>query len=842
MPVTYTAPAAVPNPATVTLTATSIADSTKTAAATITLTAPTPVSVTVAPASASVIAGQTQTFTATVQNDSQNKGVSWTLSGSGCTGAACGSLSAASSASGAPVTYTAPATVPNPATVTLTATSIADSTKTAAATITLTAPTPVSVTVAPSSASVIPGQTQTFTATVQNDTQNKGVSWTLSGSGCTGAACGSLSASSSASGTPVTYTAPAAVPNPATVTLTATSVADNSKAGTTNITIVQSSGNISVTISPKRGGLTVSQTLNFTATLQNDVTNQGVTWSASGGSFTSSTANSALYKAPTSAGVYTITATSVADSTKSASTTIGVTDLGGVTTYHNDLSRDGVNSQEYALTTSNVNSSTFGKLFSCTVDAPVYPQPLWVSNLTINGGTHNVIFVATENDTVYAFDADASPCTTLWSKKLVPAGEVAPTDVDLGSDGDFMTTIGIVGTPVIDPATQTMYLVTLTEGQGTSCSPGNCHQRLHALALATGNETAGGPVEISPSISVPGTGDGSVNGQVPFNPLRENQRAGLALVSNSVYVSWGSHSDYAPWHGWIMSFNKANLAATPLVLNMTPNGQGGGIWMGGGAPAVDANSNIYVITGNGDWDGVDNFGDSMLKLNAGLSLLDWLTPTDQSDMNLGNNDFGAGGATILVDLPPTSPVQHLLIGGGKNAELYVVNRDAMGHLESPSSPVVQKLPLTANIYATGAFWQNTFYIAGGTENSPSATPLYAYTLNPSTSQFNTVPSSSSAELFHERGTTPSVSSHGNSNGIVWAIDASQFGGRSTSGTGPAILHAYDATNLNSELWNSSQVTRDQAGNAVKFTVPTVANGKVYIGTTSELDVYGLLPN
>jgi hypothetical protein len=595
-----------------------------------------------------------------------------------------------------------------------------------------------------------------------------------------------------------------------------------------------------VSISPKRGGLTLSQTLNVAATLQNDVTNQGVTWSASGGSFTSSTSNSAVYKAPAGAGVYTITATSVADSTKSASATIGVTDLSGVSTYHNDLSRDGVNSQEYALTTSNVNSGTFGKLFSCPVDAPVYPQPLWAANLTINGGTHNVIFVATENDSVYAFDADASPCVVYWHNSLIPAGEIAPPDSDIGG-GDFQTTIGIVGTPVIDPGTQTIYLVTLTEVQGSSCAPGRCHQRLHALNLVTGNETAGGPVEISPSISVPGTGGGSTNGQVPFDPLHENQRAGLALVNNTIYVSWGSHSDFTPWHGWMMGFNKSNLGAAPIVFNATPNGMGGGIWMGGGAPAIDANNNIYAITGNGNWDGVNNFGDTMLKLNSGLSVQDWLTPSNQSSMDTNNVDFGAGGATILVDLPSSSPVQHLLIGGGKNNELYVVNRDNMGHLESATSPVVQKLSFSQMIFATGAFWQNTFYIAAGTFRG-AGTPLQAFLLNPSTSLFNTTPASSSPTAFPERGATPSVSSTGSSNGIVWAIDAGAFGSPGTHGTGPAVLHAYDAANLNSELWSSSQVSRDQAGNAVKFTVPTIANGKVYIGTASELDVYGLLPN
>ena len=843
-PVTYTAPNTVPNPATVTLTATPVADNTKSSVASITVTAP-PVSVSVAPTSSSVQTGQTQSFTAIVQNDPQNKGVTWTVSGAGCTGAACGTLSASSSASGTPVTYTAPSTVPNPATVTLTATSVADNSKTGIASVTITAPPVVSVSVAPASQSVVIGQTQAFTATVQNDPQTKGVTWALSGAGCASVTCGTLS---NMTPTSTTYTAPAIAPTPATVTLTATSVADGTKSAAASITVTTAPSNVSVTISPKRGGLTVSQTLNFTATVQNDVNNQGVKWSASGGTFPTSTSTSAVYQAPNRAGVYTITATSIADGTKSASAVIGVTDLSGVSTYHNNLSRDGANSQEYALTPSNVSSTTFGKLFSCPVDAPVYPQPLWLPNVAItNKGTHNVIIVATENDSVYAFDADATPCGVLWHDNLIPAGEVAPSISSIGGD-DFVTSIGIVGTPVIDLASQVIYLVTKTETKTIGCSAsGGCHQRLHALSLLDGTEKMGGPVEITSAITVSGTGNGSSGGQLPFNPWRENQRPGLALVNNTVYVGWASHYDQPPWHGWLMGFNKTNLTAPPITYVTTPNGNGGGIWMGGGAPAVDANNNLYVITGNGNWDGINEFGDTMLKLSASLSLQDWLTPSNQSTLDGSNNDFGAGGATILVDLPSTSPVQHLLIGGGKNQELYVVNRDNMGHLENASN-VVQKFSVGSLIFSTGAFWQNTFYIAGGAQYdnggfSGPGLPVQAFKLNPSTSTFNTTPSSSSSTAYPERGATPSVSSSGSLNGIVWAIDASAWGSSTGGyGTGPAVLHAYDATNLNNELWNSSQASRDQAGNAVKFTVPTVANGKVYIGTTSELDVYGLLPN
>ena len=266
-------------------------------------------------------------------------------------------------------------------------------------------PAAISVSVSPIASSVQVSQAQSFTATVTSDAQNKGVTWSLSGASCSGATCGTLSATSSASGAPITYTAPASVLTPPTVSLTATSVSDNSRSARAAITVAASNANVALT--PVRGGLTVGQSLNFTATVTNDVRNAGVTWSSTAGSFKSQSTTSAVYIAPASAGILTVTATSVADTSKSTSASIGVTDLKGVLTHHNDPSRDGVNAQEYALTPSNVTTAAFGKLFSCAVDAAIYAQPLWVANLTIGGGTHNVVLVATQHNTVYSFDADA---------------------------------------------------------------------------------------------------------------------------------------------------------------------------------------------------------------------------------------------------------------------------------------------------------------------------------------------------------------------------------------------------------------------------------------------------
>jgi len=350
----------------------------------------------------------------------------------------------------------------------------------------------------------------------------------------------------------------------------------------------QAAAPIFVSIFPKRGGITVSQTLPLSATVNNDVGGVGVTWTATGGALTGQTSSSATFSSP-AAGSFTITAKSNADTTKSASVTIGVTDLIGVTTYHNNLSRDGTNPKEFALTTSNVNTASFGRLFSCPVDGEVYAQPLWVPNLSIGGGNHNVTFVATENDSVYAFDADASPCVQYWQKSFLSAGVTAIPFGDTGTD-DINKKIGITGTPVIDVVTKTLYVVAKTkEGSG------NYHQRLHALSLTDGSEKFGGPADITAAITVPGTGDvgdGSTcsasSGNVPFCPLKEGQRAGLALVGGNVYVAWASHGDNQPYHGWIMRFNASNVPQAPAVFSDSPNGRESGIWMAGGAPAFDS--------------------------------------------------------------------------------------------------------------------------------------------------------------------------------------------------------------------------------------------------------------
>jgi hypothetical protein len=883
------------------VTATSVSDTTKSASATLTITTAPTIGVTVNPPTSTVSVGGTQVFSATVSNDPQNKGVTWTLSGVGCTSNTnlCGKISATFSASGQNITYMAPATAPSPMAVTLTATSVADVTKSEEANITVSTMPVLQVLISPATANVPITTKQKFTATVRNDAKNQGVTWQLLGSACEGVAslttCGVLSNSTP---TATTYSAPNAVPvsGPPTITLQATSVSDPTQTGSALITIT-APGN--VTLTPGRGGVPISQALNFTAAVLGDTNNQGVTWSVTGsncsgaacGTFTGVTtpSKSATYNAPATAGVYTITATSVGFPGQSASATIGVTDLPGVFTYHNDLSRDGVNTQEYALTTSTVANSTFGKLFACPVDGAIYTQPLWVPGLHINGGTHNVIFVATEHDSLYAFDADANPCLQLWQVSLIDqahggtAGEgPVPTGTNLyyigQGAGDIMPEVGVTGSPVIDPSTNTLYVVS----KSVIISGPTFFQRLHAIDLTTGLDKYS-PVAIS--ASVPGNAPDAVNGVVSFNPGSQNQRPSLAFVNGVVYIAWASHEDEDPWHGWIIGYAVvSNALAQVGIFNTTPNTVNvdgapatyarGGIWMSGGAPAADTNNNLFLITGNGSFDGVTNFGDSLLKLStsSGLSLLDWFTPSDQAQLNDNDLDFGSGGAVVLVDMP-LAPVPHLLLGGGKQGsgqrgEIFLLNRDALGNMTSTDGQVLQKFApptppagspsgCSANeIFSTPAFWNNTLYV------TPVCNNVLSFSFDP-VNLFNTSPtqSTSPSSGFGFPGATPSISASGGTNGIVWVLDNSLYcTPQSPPPTfcGPTVLHAYDASNLK-ELWNSSQAAnaRDQAGFAVKFTVPTIANGRVYVGTrgadgtagaiavtggTGELDVYGLLPN
>jgi len=611
------------------------------------------------------------------------------------------------------------------------------------------------------------------------------------------------------------------------------------------------SPNITVSVSPKLAAIAAStQTQQYTATVTEDPKNLGVTWSVDsikGGNTTVGSITSAgVYTPPASGGSHTITATSVANTSKSASVTAVVSDLSGVLTWHNNLARDGSNTHEFALTKSNVNSATFGKLFSCAVDGVVYAQPLWVPGVPVNGTKHNAVLVATAHDSVYAFDADQSPCVTLWHANLIDSahgatsGETTVPNGDVGGSTDIQPEIGIIGTPVISPSLNTLYAVTKSEGPS-----GTFHQRLHALDLSTGNEKSGSPANVSGSVA--GDGYDSSGSSVTFNSRTHHQRTGLALVNGVVYATWASHGDIDPYHGWVIGYNASSLAPV-TTYNLTANGSRGGVWMSGAAPAADSANALYLSTGNGtfnrDSSSAPNtdLGDSVVKLatSSGISATDWFSPFNQSDLESADRDLGSSGVVLLPD--QTSGTAHLLVTGGKEGRLYLLNRDSMGHYcdscssSSGDTNTVQSFSATSALFGTPAFWNNGLYVGGLSDQ------LLVYTFNSSTGKFQTSPSSQTSTSFSFPGVTPSISSQGASNGIVWALDTSQYGVPKNSG-GPAVLHTYDATDLTTELWNSTQAANnsDRAGNAVKFAVPTVANGKVYVGTRSTVDVYGLLP-
>ena len=631
---------------------------------------------------------------------------------------------------------------------------------------------------------------------------------------------------------------------------------------TATFTLTINSGAISVSVSPARAALTITQTLQLTATTNDSA---GVRWSISpaGGSFSSGTSTSGskvTFTAPSTAGVYTVTATSVSDASATASLTIGVTDLKGVYTYHNDAARDGANTQEYALNLTNVKSATFGKLFSCTVDGAIYAQPLWVANQTIGGARHNVIIVATEHDSLFAFDADTSPCVTLWQVSLIDTGHggnaAGETSVPAGTTGylvgmglgNLAPEAGVTGTPVIDAASGTLYVVSKSVVNGTT----TIYQRLHAISIATGAEKTGAPATISGSY--PGSGSGGTS--VAFSPQQENQRPALALVNGTVYIAWGSHEDAPPWYGWLATYTYGGSGFVQnAMLNMTPNVQEGGIWMGGAGPAADNAGHVYVITGNGGFDANsasapnNDYGDSALQLTgSSMKITSWFTPSDQSEDDANDNDFGSGGATLVLNLS-TGPISHLIIGGGKDSTLYLLNGDNMGGYGDTHAS--QYFSAGSGLFCSPAFWNNLLYVA------PIAGSLESYAFNPANNMFTTTLASRTATAFGYPGATASISAQGAStNGIAWILDSSAYCTGHTAPCGAAVLHAYNAVNLFSELWNSSQSSADKAGNAVKFTVPTVANGKVYVGTrgnntggaygsttiSGELDVYGLKSN
>lgn len=519
-----------------------------------------------------------------------------------------------------------------------------------------------------------------------------------------------------------------------------------------------------------------------------------------------------------------------------------------------DISRTGANTSETTLTPANVNSSTFGKLFAVLVDGYVYAQPLYVANLKMGAGTpqagttHNVMFIATEHDSVYAWDADGNlgaNAKPLWQISLLDSAHgAAPgaTTVPNGdvSNGDVVPEIGITSTPVIDLSTNTMYVHGKTKENGTYV------QRLHALDITTGVEKFGGPVAIS--ASVPGNGNGSSGGTLTFDPKWQHSRPGLLLLNGIVYLGFGSHGDNGPWHGWILAYNATTLTQTGAWC-VTPNGAAGGIWLAGTGLAADVPDptgrpfgRMFTATGNGTFDAASpynntqDFGDSIVKLDlsngvptmiSGSSTVgDDFTPFDQASLNSGDKDPASGGILILPKA--ASGTQNLLLQGGKTGRVYVLNRENLGgyHPSNTTDPQ-QKLGLNA-LYSNITYWNGNVY------TWPINDVLRAYSI--SNGVLSTNPTSTSLENSGFPGSTPAVSANGNSAGIVWNLRTDAFGIQ-----GSEVLYAHDATNVSTLLYASSQTPiRDDPGGAVKFTVPTIANGKVYVGAEYRVSVFGLL--
>ena len=504
--------------------------------------------------------------------------------------------------------------------------------------------------------------------------------------------------------------------------------------------------------------------------------------------------------------------------------------VGDVVTYHYNVARQGQNTLETVLTPANVNSTTFGKLGFFTVDGKVDAQPLYLYKMPIGPSLRNTLYVVTENDSAYAFDADSG--AQLWKVSAAPSGET-PSD-DHGCS-QISPQIGITNTPVIDRLRGphgTIYFVAMTKD-----SSGKYHQRLHALDLTTGAEQFGGPAEIT--ASYPGSGDNSQNGQVIFDPAKYAERVGLLAYGGKIYLAFTSHCDSRPYTGWLMGYDALTLAQTS-VLNVTPNGYEGAIWMAGAGLAADPQGNIYFLDGNGTFDTTLNaqgfpsngdYGNSFMKVATSpqLTVADYFTMHNTVQESSADEDLGSGGAMVLPDLTDNQgQVHHLAVGAGKDGNIYVVNRDNMGKFNpNNDSAIYQELDgvLPGGVWAMPAYLNNTVYYGnvGG--------KLKAFSI--ANAMLPNAPTSQSTNTFAYPGTTPSVSASGASNGIVWAVENSN----------PAVLHAYDATNLSNELYNSNQAgSRDQFGAGNKFITPLIANGKVFVGTTNGVAKFGLLHN
>jgi hypothetical protein len=683
------------------------------------------------------------------------------------------------------------------------------------------------ITTQPANQSVTVGQTATFSVTAMGAAPLS-YQWQKNSANITGATASRYT-------TPATATADDGAKFDVVVSNNAGSQTSAMATLTVNATAVAPT----ITTQPANQTVTVGQTATFSVTAtgtaplsyqwqKNSANISGATAASYTTPATASTDNGAQFDVVVSNSVGSQTST-MAMLTVNAATTSTI----NVVTYHYDNLRTGQNLNETILTPANVNSTTFGKLGAFTVDGLVDAQPLYLSAVAIPSvGTKNVLYVATEHDSVYAFDADSingNTSTFLWKVSLLGSGEATS---DNRGCGQVTPEIGVTATPVIDRARGphgAIYVVAMSKDAN-----GNYYQRLHALDLTTGAELFGGPTTVQ--ATYPGTGDNSSNGNVIFDPKQYKERPGLLEIGTTIYTTWSSHCDYAPYTSWVISYD-ANALTQTSVLNLVPNGSEGGIWMAGTAPAADASGNIYFMVGNGDFDttlnasGFPSQGDCgqcyvKLSSSAPITLLDYFTPSNTVSESDADTDFGSGGPLLLPDLVDANGnTRHLAVGSGKDAIIYVVDRDNMGKFNSTTDNIYQQISgQIAGVWSKPSYFNNTVYY-GANGDALKAFPI-------TNAQLALTPSTQSATSFAYPGTTPSISANGTANAIVWAVQNGSTG----------VMHAYSASNLTNELYNSNQAAnnRDQFSDN-KYVTPMVANGKVYVGTPNSVVVFGLLP-
>jgi hypothetical protein len=674
---------------------------------------------------------------------------------------------------------------------------------------------PTGVAANPATLSLTPGTAQTVTVTASAGTAAGNIMVTFTGS--SGALSHSATVTATIAAPPPDFTLTL---SPASVTIVAggvgtavsvTAAAVNSFTGTVAVAIAGLPAG--VTANPATLSLTpgVAQSITLTAGLNAAAATSTVTLTGTSGSLShSATLALTVQAAP-------------------------MTNAPDVTTYHYNVARDGLNAKETILTRANVNSAQFGKIGFDAVDGKVDAQPLYLANVAINGQLHNVLYVATEHDSVYAFDADSS--AQIWKTSILGSGETTSDDHGCSQ---ITPEIGITSTPVIDRKQGTNGTI-FTVGMSKDAS-GKYHQRLHALDVTTGSEISGSPTEIT--ATYPGTGDNSQNGNVVFDPSQYAERAALLLLNGNIYMGWTSHCDQGLYTGWVMAYSESTLQQTQL-LNVTPNGHEGSIWMSGGGMAADSNGFLYFLDANGTFDTTfdangfpskGDYGNAMVKLSTSgkLSVVDYFETFNTSQESAADVDLGSGGPLLLPDQTDANGhIFHLIVGAGKDRNIYLADRDNLGKFNFANMPVddsniYQELPgaMSGLVYSSPAYFNGVLYYAADGDT------LKAFPLT--NAKLATTPSSHSAVTFPHPGPTPSISANGAQDGIVWALESGL--------TSPGVLHAYDPGSLAHEFYNSNQAAngRDSFGNGNKFITPVIVNGKVYVGTQNGVAVFGLL--